>query len=245
MTQFLKLLLIRHAESIGNTQRRMEGQQSTALSPLGQQQAQSLAKGLIPPLISLRTQPPNPLPQNPLRRSSSLPSHLYISPLLRAIQTANELQAGLDQVQHTALVQRSANLQEMHPGIFQNLTWAEATAQHPALCKQLMTTLEWQPVPQSESPIEARNRAQQWINKLLTSHSPGDTIWAVSHAGIMLHMIAAIMGCDRTWKITIHHTAIFEFWLASTHWNHLSQDRFNPEYWSIRRFNDTAHLKHL
>ena len=236
---------MRHAESIGNTQRRMEGQQSTSLSPLGQQQAQQLSQTLIDltrskPLPKPPKSPPNPLP-NPLRPHKALPTHLYSSPLLRAQQTATALQQTLQTAHHPIQVQQHTDLQEMHPGIFQGLTWAEATTQYPNLCEQLMTSLAWQPVPQAESLIAARTRAQTWVNQLLSRHTPGDTIWAVSHAGIMLHIIAVIMGCDRTWKITIPHTAIFEFWLASTHWQTLGQNQFNPEYWTIRRFNDTTH----
>ncbi len=239
---YLKLLLIRHAESIGNTQRRMEGQQSTALSPLGQQQAQHLASTLIPALDPQVSPIADLHSPNPLRAAKLLPTHLYSSPLLRADQTAVALQQTLQQVNHTVPIQHDTALQEIHPGIFQNLTWAEATEQYPEICDRLTTSLEWQPVPQAESPLEARIRAQAWIHQLLTNHSPDDTVWAVSHGGLMLHLIAIIMGCDRTWKITVSHTAIFEFWLASTHRQTLTQNKFNPEYWILRRFNDTAHL---
>lgn len=225
----------------------MEGQQSTPLSHLGQQQALRLSQSLIDP--SLLAPGPSPLtnplqnpPPNPLRTTKALPTHLYSSPLLRATQTATALQQTLQTHNHPLSIQHTEDLQEMHPGIFQGLTWAEAIAHYPDLCDRLMTSLEWQPVPQAESLVEARTRAQSWVNQMLSKHAPGDTIWAVSHAGLMLHIIAVIMGCDRTWKVTLPHTTIFEFWLQSTHWQTLGQDRFNPEYWILRRFNDTAHL---
>ncbi len=77
----------------------------------------------------------------------------------------------------------------------------------------------------------------------------------VSHEGILQQMIAVMMGCDRTWKISIAHTAIFEFWLAASpemdsHTGATAlftddlpiPDRFNPEYSQLRRFNDASHL---
>jgi len=213
----------------------MEGQQSTSLTALGQQQAQHLSQSLIPA--------PSPLPANPLRPTAALPTHLYTSPLTRANQTAAALQKNLQKVNHSLPLQQQATLKEIHPGIFQGLTWSEAVAQYPTLCDRLTTSLAWQPVPKAESPIEARTRAQNWVDQLLIDHIPGDTIWTVSHAGLMLHIIAVIMGCDRTWKITIPHTAIFEFWLADTQPQKRGQNQFNPEYWILRRFNDTSHCR--
>jgi len=240
---YLRLILIRHAQSIGNTQARMEGQQSTPLSTCGEQQAQQLAHALVKA---------NHAPDNrqlavncslsPLLLSHLLPSHLYSSPLVRAHQTATVLSQALEQAGHSVSLILNESLQEIHPGIFQGLTWQEATIKYPRLCSDLMTSLAWQPVPNAESPVAARARAQQWIDQLLVRHQPGDTIWAVSHAGLMIQLISTILGCDRTWKLTIHHTAIFEFWLADTHWQTLTQDRFNPEYWILRRFNDASHL---
>ena len=153
-----------------------------------------------------------------------------------------QIQKALASVRIHLSIHHSAALQELHPGIFQGLTWQEATQQYPELCERLMRSLSWQPVPQSESLLEARARAQDWLNMILDHHAPGDTVWAVSHAGLMIQLISAILGSDRTWKLSIDHTAIFEFWLAATDWQALSQDRFNPEYWIIKRFNDTAHL---
>ncbi|MEL7356738.1 MAG: histidine phosphatase family protein [Cyanobacteria bacterium J06560_6] len=235
MTQsspYFKLVLIRHAESLGNTQKIMEGQGSTALSVRGQRQAQRLADVLVPSQLSLSALP-----------SSALPTCLYSSPLLRASQTATVLHQALRQLGHAVPVHHSNQLQEIHPGIFQGLTWIQVTQQYPELCDRLMTSLAWQPVPQAESPTEARDRAHSWLTQILNRHRPDDTVWAVSHAGLMVQMVSAIMGCDRTWQVPIRHTAIFEFQLAHTHWHSLTEDRFNPEYWILKRFNDSQHIK--
>ncbi|MBE9064432.1 histidine phosphatase family protein [cf. Phormidesmis sp. LEGE 11477] len=217
---YLKLILIRHAESIGNTRKVMEGQSSTPLSDKGIFQAQQLSAALVA----------QPTPE-------SL-STIYSSPLLRATQTADILTASSGQNTYRL----SDHLQEIHQGVFQGLTWLEAQAQHPQLCRQLLGARQWQPVPKAESPDTARNRAVAWVNQVLCQHQPGESVWAISHAGIMQQLVAVILGCDRTWKISIHHTARFEFWLSQTHWQTLGTDRFNPEYWIVRRFNDYAHL---
>ncbi|MEM8502877.1 MAG: histidine phosphatase family protein [Cyanobacteria bacterium P01_D01_bin.1] len=240
---YLKLALIRHAESIGNTQKIMEGQSSTPLSANGLLQAQQLRDALSTcsiahPRSAQRSQKERSKTEHSKIEHSSF---LYSSPLLRAAQTADILAEALDHSQR----RRSSDLQEMHQGIFQGLTWLEAQNQHPQLCKQLLHARNWQPVPQAESPTTARKRAEAWVNYILHQHHPGETIWAISHAGIMQQLVAVILGCDRTWQIPIHHTARFEFWLSQTHWQTLCADRFNPEYWILRRFNDTSHLTEL
>lgn len=233
---YLKLLFIRHAQSAGNLQGQMEGQRSTALSERGWQQARCLSRHLVEDV-------------------SCRPTHLYSSPLLRARQTADVLASALKQVQHPFKIQSAAALQEMHQGIFQGLTWSEAQTQYPELCAQLLSSLHWQPVPQAETLVAARARSHQWIHHILSVHSPGEVVWMVSHEGILQQMIAVIMGCDRTWKISIAHTAIFEFWLAAPPGvdSHTAlaapftgdlpiPDRFNPECSQLRRFNDASHL---
>ncbi|WP_121968723.1 histidine phosphatase family protein [Leptolyngbya sp. BC1307] len=218
---YLKLLLVRHAQSLGNCQGQLEGQSSTALSAEGHRQAQCLTQALM---------------------TASRPTYLYSSPLLRAMQTAHYLTEALQPQDDFFKLQPDADLQEMHQGIFQGLTWTEAEAHYPGVCAQLMATLAWQPVPQAESITAARSRSQRWLDRVLSNHQPGDVIWTVSHEGLMQQLISVVMGCDRTWKIPIAHTAIFEFWLADTQWQRLTHDRYNPEYWRLHRFNDCTHL---
>ncbi|MEL6157919.1 MAG: histidine phosphatase family protein [Cyanobacteria bacterium J06623_5] len=235
---YLKLLLIRHAQSEGNLhgqmEGQMEGQTSTALSDLGHQQAHCLSRALLATLVG---------PKDIASSKSSL--FIYSSPLQRALQTSHVLLQDLHAVTHPVQLQLADELKEIHPGIFQGLTWEEATAQYSDLCAHLLNSLSWYPVPQAESPTTARHRAEQWLSQLLKKHQTGHTIWIVSHAGFIQQMVSALMGCDRTWKIPIHHTAIFEFHLASTQWQTLSEDRYNPEYWKLQRFNDYTHLDRL
>lgn len=203
----------------------MEGQSSTELSVLGQNQAQRLSHALVSTNLPIQ-----------------LPTHLYTSPLLRATQTAQAITNALQQTNHTFRSQHVESLKEIDQGIFQGMTWPQAQVAYPEICKKLLSSLAWQPVPGAESPTAARERANDWVSNVLRVHQPGDTIWVVSHEGILQHIIAALLGCDRTWRTAIPHTAIFEFWLAQSKWKHLSHNRFNPEYWQIQRFNDTSHL---
>ena len=66
--QFLKILLIRHAESTGNIEKRMQGQGEYSLTEQGEQQAEKLGLALL--------------------REGWTPTHVYSSPLRRTTQTA-------------------------------------------------------------------------------------------------------------------------------------------------------------
>ncbi|MEO0348818.1 MAG: histidine phosphatase family protein [Cyanobacteria bacterium P01_A01_bin.15] len=214
MTDYLKLVLIRHGESWGNVAGRLEGQMSTPLSAQGQRQAQQLG-------AYLQRQTP--------------PTHLYSSPLQRAVETAEVLQQATG-----CPLTLDPDLQELHQGIFQGLTWAEASQRYPEVCTQLTTCLDYRPVPGAETLELAHQRATGWYRALWQRHGAGDVIWVVSHGGWMQQLIGVIMGCDRTWQISIHNTGLFELWLLSPQLTH--HNRQNPEYWKIIKFNEIPHL---
>lgn len=243
---FLKLLFIRHAQSVGNQQQRMEGWTDLGLSQTGKLQAEKLARRL--------------------RREFWRPSHIYCSPLGRAAQTLEILlgewvgpltpslnQAGADSApilrggqesspQSLVDISFADELQEFQNGVFRGLTWAEAKGDYPELCKTLESSLDWTPIPEAESLQAGRDRAGQFIQHILTHHKNGDCLWIISHRWILEHLIAVLLGCDRTWKMQISNTALFEFWLDHSRWRQLGQNCFNNELWRIQRFQDCDHL---
>lgn len=227
----LTFVLIRHGQSVGNQQQRMIGQGNDALTEGGKQQVIQLAAWL--------------------QREAVTPTAVYSSPLRRAAQTSELLVAPLDPIS----IQLCDDLREMHNGIFQGLTWAEAKAQYSDLCRRLETTLDWLPIPGAESLDAARDRAHRLIHRLLQRHIEGGCIWMISHSGILQHLIAEILGCDRTWGLSIPNTALFEFQIESDRWIVSKQtsaqnrdptvdhNRWNTELWKIRHFNSTLHLQ--
>jgi probable phosphoglycerate mutase len=242
----LKLLFIRHAQSVGNVEKRMQGHGEFELSEVGQQQAEKLAHRLL--------------------EEAWRPSHVYSSPLKRAAQTTQILvdyfrtaplpaavsdlidatvATPLEDIEsgHRAIaIQFADELKEFQNGIFQGLTWAEATSQYPDLCQQLEASPDWMPIPQAETLQDARSRSQRFIQSLLQRHHNGDHVWIVSHSWILQHLIAELMGCPRSWRLRASNTALFEFWIDRDRWDRKDQNCFNTDLWQVRRFNDCQHL---
>jgi broad specificity phosphatase PhoE len=219
----VKILLIRHAQSTGNVEKRLQGRVDYELSAEGVAQAQRLG--------------------DRLRQEGQRPSHVYTSPLLRARETARLIlaQVGVADEVQPAIAEA---LQEIDNGILSGLTWAEAQARHGELCAQLEASLEWLPVPEAESPQTVRDRAQRFIEDLLRRHHNDDRLWLVTHGGLLLHLVAALLGSDRTWGFEVGATALFEFSVDGDRWATANaQNRYNSELWRIVRYNDSQHLR--
>jgi 2,3-bisphosphoglycerate-dependent phosphoglycerate mutase len=220
MPPFLKLLLIRHGQSTGNVAGRMQGHGDDGLTPIGRTQVQQLAQHI----------------------QHIQPTTIYSSPLRRTRETAMILQPN---AQPNAQIFYTPALAEFQNGIFQGLTWAEAQAQHPELCQQLETSRDWLPIPGAETPRDARDRVTQFWQDILTTHTNGETLLIVSHSWIMQHLISQMWSSDRSWRIPIHNTAVFEFWIDHERWRRQDDSRLNTDLWQIVRFNDITHLSRM
>ena len=246
----LKLLLMRHGESTGNREHRMSGHDDTGLTDHGAHQCRQLAHWL--------------------HQQNWQPSHIYSSPLRRATESLTWLLlpwrwqldgplptaiAGQQPLRVTALSPTAtrplpqgwltADLQEFNAGILTSLTWAEAQHRYPDLCQRLETAAVWVPIPGAETPLEGRGRAQRFIQQLLTQHHNGDAVWVMAHQWILEHLVAALLGCDRTWQITMPNTAVFEFWVDRDRWHHQGIDQTLSDLWQIKRFNGCEHFQDL
>ncbi len=221
----MKILWIRHAESIGNQAGQMQGQLEFAVSERGRQQADLLADYLI--------------------QNSWQPSHIYSSPLQRAVETTQILLRVQTFLKSNPPLCFRTELQEIHSGILQGLTWAEAKQQYPQLCQKLESTPEWVPIPEAESLQQVSDRAHQFIHYLLEAHQHSDQIWVITHGGLLPYLLAALMGSDRVWGLQIPPTALFEFELDRDRWLLPPPNTHNTTLWKIHRFNETPHLKFL
>lgn len=218
----MHVLMIRHAESLGNREYRIQGRMDYALSMQGIEQAHALGQSLV--------------------THSWKPTHIYTSSLQRTVHTTEILQDYWATREATVQLTLWPDLQEIKNGILEGLTWAEAQEQYPELAVALTASSDWIPIQGAESLKAARDRAQQFIHTLMAQHKNEDRLWIVTHGGFLQYLVAAMLGSDRTWSLSIPPTAVFEFELDLDRWNTTDQNRYNPLLWKILRFNDASHL---
>lgn len=245
----LKLLFIRHAQSVGNQQKRMQGNGEFELSAEGRQQAEKLGQRLL-----AETWQPTYVYSSPLKRATQtteiLLNQFFAQPLPAVVSDLvdGEVDTPIDLLTpqrstEPVPVEYAEELREFQNGIFEGLTWAEARQRYPKLCHALESSADWIQIPGAESLQAARSRAQRFIQTLLDRHKNGDKIWIISHSWILQHLVAELLGCDRSWRIHARNTALFEFWIDRSRWQRQDQNRLNTDLWQIRRFNDCQHLR--
>lgn len=217
----MELWLVRHGESTGNREGRMGGHSDDGLTALGQHQSQRLGQWW--------------------RQTHPLPTHGYCSPLRRAVDTWGQM-VGADPTDWPAVTYTPA-LMEAAAGIFTGLTWAEAQAQYPDLCGALISQVEWIPIPGAEGPGAGRHRAEQFLHSLLNAHQGRDRVLIISHQWILEHLIASLLGCDRTWQLPMAPTALFQFRLDRPRWHQTGTPRYTRDLWQILHFGTRPHLE--
>ena len=114
----MRLLFIRHGESTGNLEHRLQGRAEFDLSDEGRRQAERLHQRL--------------------QGEGLEPTHVYSSPQRRAAQTA-EIAARSWQ----APVRYWDDLMEIDVGIFSGLTWAEIEARYPDVARKHEQSRDW------------------------------------------------------------------------------------------------------
>lgn len=152
-----EILLIRHGETFWNKEHRMQGQHDSPLTPLGLQQARSLAA----------------------RLKGLTFTALYSSDLGRAHQTARCI---ADATGHEVVT--DVSLRERCFGIFEGLTNREIEARYPEEYQHFAAREPHFVMERGESASQFRSRCVSGLEKIAQRH-PQQTIAVVSH-GLVL-----------------------------------------------------------
>ncbi len=153
----MRLLLIRHAESTGNRQGRLQGRADFPLTEHGRRQAQELAAALS---------------RLPVTAVSS-------SPIRRALHTAEAIAGPLG-----VKVQAQAALQEYDFGELSGLTWPEIRERRPHLIEQLLSdSADFPHYPGEEGREAFRERVCGALWAIADRHAGEEAVAVVTHAG--------------------------------------------------------------
>jgi broad specificity phosphatase PhoE len=164
----MDLLLIRHAESVGNAQGIIQGQAEYPLSDLGRQQAKALATRL--------------------QREESELDAVYSSDQSRAAETAQLLAAPLDMPVIT-----DERLREYDFGEMNGVAWRDIESRFPTVWHALQEERAWLPIPGEEGHQAFHDRLAASLASIRARHT-GQTVAIVSHGGSLGMILARLMG---------------------------------------------------
>jgi broad specificity phosphatase PhoE len=159
------LVLIRHAETVGNLRQLWTGWSHTPVSELGRQQIRRTAARLA--------------------HQPSEFGALYSSPLQRAWQTAEPIGEAI----HRQPVPMES-LKEMHFGELESIQTEQFAAEYPELYRQWQRRTDesfgW---PGGETRRAFRRRVADAFDRLSADH-PGETVLVVTHSGVIRMALA-------------------------------------------------------
>ena len=177
------LILIRHGETLWNTQLRMQGSLDSDLTPKGETQIKALGEWM-----------------------KEVPfDYLYCSDTPRAHKTAEAIRkfTGHD-------LNFDKRLREKNLGVFEGLTSEEARERYPENFQQFKTAGASYVIDQGESTQQLLERALDAIEEIRDRH-PQKVAVAVTHGGVVRVLMKHVLGIplDAPTQFLIGNTGIF------------------------------------
>ena len=167
----MRLLLVRHAESLGNAERRLQGRREFPLTARGVAQAQALAERLASMSIAA----------------------VYTSTVGRAMETAEiiALKSGLDVIPEP-------RFQEYDFGeAVSGLTWEEIADTQPKIVEALRSDPAGFPrYPGEEGRDAFQDRVRAGMRDLIERHDGQQNVAVITHAGPIAVFLLDVLGRD-------------------------------------------------
>ncbi len=211
----MRVVLVRHGETLSNRGRLALGRLDPPLSDVGLRQAAVLAEAIA----------------HGYHHASNRISAVYTSPLLRARQTAQIIAKRLGFEDTTVL----ESLTEMDVGETDGMSIDEVRQRYPDFMRRWATDLtDDLKMPGGESLDDVLARAWPEIDRLREAHAPDETVVAVSHNFVLHVLVCRVLGME------LRDFRRFQQDLAS-----LTTIDFGAQRTRITALNETCHLEEL
>ena len=193
MNKRKKVIMVRHGETIWNTEKRIQGYSNTPLTEYGIRQAEKTGK----------------------RLSKENLNEIYSSDLGRAVQTAEIIN------KHLALnITLVKGLRERKYGVLEELSFSELNSKYPKIKEKLYSHDPEYQIPDGESLNEFAERTFNCINNI-AENTCSETILLVVHGGVLecfFYMVIGLpLNCRK--KFSLFNTSINTFSLYNEKWN--------------------------
>jgi alpha-ribazole phosphatase len=184
----VRLIVVRHGETLYNVQGRFTGQSDVPLSALGVKQTAALGKHLATETLDV----------------------IVASDLQRARATAQAIAS-----YHKLPVEEDADLREITFGAWEGATYAEILARDAALVERWQTDPTIHSPPGGETVIQLHRRVVRALEHWRARYSQETVLWAV-HGGVievlLCHLLAVDLKCR--WKFRHDNASITEIDLS-------------------------------
>jgi len=168
----MDILLVRHGESEGNRDQKLQGSIDKPLTDKGRGQARRLGAWL--------------------KARGARVDASYCSPLMRANETAKLVTETAELPAPTVL----ESVAEIHAGSLEDMTRDEIVAAHPAFMGRRLSSLGDFSAYGGESHDDVMARVRRTIDRLTSSHRErADRVLLVAHGGFNFHFTKALL-CD-------------------------------------------------
>lgn len=176
----MKCIMVRHAETKANADRKIYGWTESEYSPLGEKQVEKLVEYLATQNID----------------------KIYASPLKRALTIAEKVgqKIGMD-------VDKEDRLKEMNFGILEDMTYKEAQNQYKEHYDAFMKDYENYVIPKGESFAQVLERASLFIDSIKENE---ECVLIVAHGGTVRCLMAYLldMSFQDTWHFEVSPAAV-------------------------------------
>jgi alpha-ribazole phosphatase len=173
----VRLIVVRHGETLYNVQSRFTGQSDIPLSALGEQQAAALGKHLA---------------AEPL-------AAIVASNLQRARVTAQAIAR-----YHRLPVQEDASLREIAFGVWEGATYDEIMARDADQVRRWLADPTIYVPPGGETVVQLRDRVVFALEHWQTRCPEGTILWAV-HGGVIEVLLCHLLGVDLKLRWQFRH----------------------------------------
>ncbi len=166
----MRLIFVRHGESVWNVEGRVQGIADPPLSERGREQARLVAERIA---------------------REFRPAAVYASALQRATETGRIIAERLGLPLNV-----DARLNEYDIGAFTGLTGAEVAERYPEIHARWEMDVQWVPVPGEEGLYPFLDRITKAIGEIVAAH-PGDAeVVVVTHGGVMSLYLGDLIGLN-------------------------------------------------
>lgn len=148
---------------------------------------------------------------------------LYVTTLRRTVQTAHPLALRLGLTPHV-----EPDLREIYLGEWEGGLLRKYVAERHPLALRMREQQRWDVIPGAESMEALNARVRAGVERIVATH-PGQRVAVFSHGGIIATLLSIASGSEPFAFETVDNGSISEVVVSGSNW-------------TVRRFNDTAHL---